>query len=106
MTRFSLKTIAVAAAVSVGALAMAPQPAEARRALPLIAGIVIGAAIAGAFASDRKHRNRGYYYAAPAPSYRHGGWDDAHEYCASRFRSYDPYTRSYQPYHGPRRPCP
>jgi hypothetical protein len=49
----------------------------------------------------------GPYAAAPpapaAPAYSSGGGED---YCAQRFRSYDPSTGTYLGYDGQRHPCP
>jgi hypothetical protein len=49
----------------------------------------------------------GAYAAAPpapaAPAYSSGG---SEEYCAQRFRSYDPSTGTYLGYDGQRHPCP
>lgn len=103
MHRFNFKALAVAGAVAISVLAVAPQQAEARRALPLIAGIAIGAVAAGIIANSR--RGHAYYaepyaYRAPSPGSR--AW---HDYCSARYRSFDPYSGTYQPYHGPRRPC-
>ncbi len=102
MTRTTIKVAALAAAVSLGAVALAPQEAQARsRAGPFIAGFAIGAIIGGAIASDRRH-----YYYAPAYRYRPRPWTRAwYDYCFARYRSFDPYSGTYQPYHGPRRLC-
>lgn len=44
-------------------------------------------------------------YVQPAPVYQ-GGFSQAHyQYCFSRYRSYHAQSNSFQPYHGPRRPC-
>lgn len=124
MPNFSYKAIAVAAALGVGALAMS-EPAEARsRAPAIIAGVVIGGAIAGAIASERRHRRHYYapkarYYApqpyyAPRPyyappqrySYRPEPWSpEWYDYCSAKYRSFDPRSGTFQPYRGPRRFC-
>lgn len=36
----------------------------------------------------------------------HGKYSEAHyRWCANRYRSYDRYTNTYQPYYGPRKQC-
>ncbi|MDH3581881.1 MAG: BA14K family protein [Hyphomicrobiales bacterium] len=130
MPKFPFRTTAVAAALLVGALAMS-QPAEARsRAPAIIAGIAAGAIIAGIATSHHRRRHyehpRAYYYAPPpprryyappvsyshsyAPSYGHSyapaPWTDAwYDYCLRKYRSFDPRSGTFQPYHGPRRLC-
>jgi hypothetical protein len=59
-----------------------------------IIGLGIGAAIANSA------RPRYYDYGS---GYQ-GGSSHA-RYCAARYRSYDPYTNTFQPYYGPRRIC-
>lgn len=56
-------------------------------AAAIIGGVIIGGIIASQVA-------RPYYY------------DDAISYCMNRFRSYDPYSRTYLGYDGYRHPCP
>jgi hypothetical protein len=43
------------------------------------------------------------YYAEPAPRYR---YSDADAYCASKYRSYKPWTGTYTTYSGYEKPCP
>lgn len=43
-------------------------------------------------------------YVAPRPHYRHYGGGHV-QWCYARYRSYRAYDNTYQPYHGPRRPC-
>lgn len=134
MPKYPLKAMAVAAALLVGALAVS-QPAEARsRAPAIIAGIAAGAIIAGiATSHHRRHYYappRAYYYGpyprrrhyapsrhhyapprgyyAPPVAYSHGPppWSpDWYAYCSQRYRSFDPHSGTFQPYHGPRRLC-
>lgn len=70
--------------------------------VPLAAGALIaGAVIAGSAAAQPR-------YVAP-PAYRaptRAGLNPRHyEYCAGRYRSYDSYSNTFQPYHGPRQQC-
>jgi hypothetical protein len=116
MPGFPFKTIALAAALAVGTLAMA-EPAQARsRAPAIIAGIALGAVAAGVLTHSRRdYHPRSYYYAPPrrtyyAPpvsySYRPEPWTpEWYAYCADRYRSFDPRDGTFQPYHGPRRLC-
>jgi hypothetical protein len=61
-------------------------------AAALLGGLAAGAIIGGALASPPATRR----------AHRH----DAHiEWCLARYRSYDVYSDTFQPYHGPRRPC-
>jgi hypothetical protein len=65
-----------------------------------LAAFGAGAIIGGAIASQPR------YYVRPAPVYRTGGLNPRHyEWCAARYRSYDAYSNSFQPYNGPRRTC-
>jgi BA14K-like protein len=57
-------------------------------AAAIIGGVIIGGIIASQVA-------RPYYY-----------YDNAISYCMNRFRSYDPYSRTYLGYDGYRHPCP
>ncbi|MCO5731083.1 BA14K family protein [Rhizobium sp. SSA_523] len=63
--------------------------------LPLAAGALIaGAVIAGS--SQPRY--------APAPS--RGGINPSHyDWCSARYRSYDSYSNTFQPYSGPRQQC-
>lgn len=134
MPHTTLKGIAVATAVSIGALSLA-SPAEAGRRHhrhhnnggAAVAAAILGFAAAAAITSRPSY---GYYYDAPAytyappppprpyygPTYYSGSayssnhappvWSPAwYEYCAAKFRSFDPRSGTYQPYHGPRRLC-
>ncbi len=52
----------------------------------------------------------GYYYepryrVAPAPRYRHRASNAHVRWCESRYRSYDAWSNTWQPYNGPRRQC-
>ncbi|MBR0992413.1 BA14K family protein [Bradyrhizobium japonicum] len=72
-----------------------------------IAGALIGGAIIGATQPYYGYYGYGpgYYgpaYGAPAPYVG----VDAVDYCARRFRSYDPYSGTYLGYDGLRHPCP
>ncbi|MCC2608740.1 BA14K family protein [Neorhizobium petrolearium] len=63
-----------------------------------LAAFGAGAIIGGAIASQPR-------YVAPAPSYS-GGLNPRHyEWCSARYRSYDSYSNTFQPYNGPRQPC-
>lgn len=118
MPGFSFKTVALAAALAIGALAMA-EPAQARSRGPaIVAGIALGAIAAGLITRDRHdYRYRSYHYAPPpryyappvsysAYSYRPEPWtSEWYAYCADRYRSFDPRDGTFQPYHGPRRLC-
>jgi hypothetical protein len=66
-----------------------------------LAAFGAGAIIGGAIAAPR------YVEPAPAPVYRSsGGLNPRHyEYCAGRYRSYDSYSNTFQPYNGPRQQC-
>lgn len=99
------------------------------------AGVVTGLIVGGIVSSNRRYNcygaycgkyrygyrghPRGYYYGPsihkryygyrphyrPAPRYK-TGYRRAHlNYCFSRYRSYRASDNSFQPYHGPRRPC-
>lgn len=65
--------------------------------VPLAAGALIaGALIAGSAASQPRY--------APAPS-RAGINPRHYEWCSARYRSYDSYSNTFQPYGGPRQQC-
>ena len=67
-----------------------------------IAGLAAGAIIAGA-ASQPRYVERRY---APVRGYGPAAWSrDWYNYCASRYRSFDPRSGTFQPYHGPRQLC-
>lgn len=74
-----------------------------------IAGAIIGLGIGAAIASSPRYYEPAprYYRVVPryyrvGPVFRSPAWYD---YCAARYRSFDPYTGTFQPYHGPRRIC-
>jgi hypothetical protein len=75
------------------------------------AGIGIGAAIIGlglgaaiANSGPRYYEPRPRYYRQPVYGYgfRSPEW---YRYCAARYRSFDPRSGTFQPYHGPRQLC-
>lgn len=121
MSKTIVKGIAVAAALSIGALTFA-SPAEAgRRSRNLALGAIIGLGAAAIITnSQRRHyydydyQPRPYYYApppvayVPAPAYRYAPapWSPAwYRYCTHKYRSFDPRSGTFQPYNGPRRFC-
>lgn len=66
-----------------------------------LAAFAAGALIGGAVASQPRYAPAPRRYVAPA-----GAVNPRHyEYCASRYRSYDSYSNTFQPYNGPRQPC-
>jgi hypothetical protein len=75
-----------------------------------LAAFAAGAIIGGAIAQPRPEPR---YVPAPryAPEYRapapvRAGLNPRHyEYCAARYRSYDSYSNTFQPYEGPRQQC-
>ena len=99
--------------------------AEAGRRERAFAGGVVaglaGAAILGGIARAHEplyapgyHVRPTYYapvyrpvYVAPAPvrRVRYRATNAHADWCFARYRSYDAYSDTYQPYHGPRRPC-
>lgn len=71
------------------------------------AGLATGLIIGGAIASQQYYSGYPYYYRPAYPAYGpYGGGDPAIAYCMQRFRSYDPYSRTYMGYDGYRHPCP
>lgn len=64
----------------------------------VIGGLAAGAIIGGALAAQRPYYG-GPYYGRP-------GYSSAEAYCAQRFRSWDPVSRTYLGYDGLRHPCP
>jgi len=74
----------------------------------LLGGAIIGGALAAPYYYGAPYYGAPYPPAAygpgyyPAPAY--GG--DGAAYCASRYRSYDPATGTFQGYDGVRHPCP
>jgi hypothetical protein len=70
-----------------------------------LAAFGAGAIIGGALAAPRYVEPR-YVEPAPAPVYRSSGLNPRHyEWCAGRYRSYDSYSNTFQPYNGPRQQC-
>ena len=74
-----------------------------------VLGGIIGLGVGAAIASQPRYYEPAprYYRAAPrvvygAPPFRSRAW---YRYCEARFRSFDPRSGTYQPYHGPRRVC-
>ncbi|MCJ8517571.1 hypothetical protein ABID21_000342 [Pseudorhizobium tarimense] len=66
-----------------------------------LAAFGAGALIGGAIAAPPR-----YVHPVPAPVYRASGINPRHyEWCSARYRSYDSYSNTFQPYHGPRRTC-
>ncbi|MBO0140469.1 BA14K family protein [Agrobacterium sp. Ap1] len=67
-----------------------------------LAAFGAGAIIGGAIASQPR-----YVEPAPRPAYSGGGGLNPrhYEWCAGRYRSYDSYSNSFQPYNGPRQTC-
>ena len=116
MTKMFYKAAAIAAVAAIASLA-APAPAEAGRGgRALAAGVVgfaTGAIIAGSIANNRRAAyHDGYYdghYGPPPRQVYYGPpppWSpDWYAYCHSKYRSFDPRSGTYQPYHGPRRFC-
>ena len=74
----------------------------------IIGGAIIGSALARPYYYERPYYAypRASYYYAPPPRYYADPDGDADAYCFSRFRSYDPRTRTYLGYDGYRHPCP
>src|SRR5262245_26274877 len=73
------------------------------------AGFATGVIVGSTLASPYYYRPYPYYYAAPPYAY-YGpapyAAGDPVAYCMQRFRSYDPYSRTYMGYDGLRHPCP
>ena len=66
-----------------------------------LAAFGAGALIGGAIASQPR-----YVEPAPRRVYSSGGLNPRHyDWCHSRYRSYDAYSNSFQPYNGPRQTC-
>jgi hypothetical protein len=103
MKRFVI--IAVIPVIAVATLT-APTTARAGSAVAGIVDIVVGAAVSavaprvGAAVSAVAPR----FYNQPA--YYNQSTDPGVNYCIRRFRSYDPYSRTYLGYDGYRHPCP
>lgn len=63
-----------------------------------LAAFAAGAVIGGAVAAPR--------YVEPAPAPVAGNLNPRHyDWCATRYRSYDSYSNTFQPYNGPRQQC-
>ena len=99
----------------------------------LVTGLIVGGIVSsnrryncyGAYCGNYyRYGNRGYYqrggywgpglypryygkprYYKPVPRYRTSFRRAHYNYCIKRYRSYRAYDNSFQPYHGPRRPC-
>jgi hypothetical protein len=66
-----------------------------------LAAFGAGALIGGAIAAQPR-----YVEPAPAPVYRTSGINPQHyQWCEARYRSYDGYSNTFQPYNGPRQTC-
>jgi len=134
LTTNTIKGIAVATVLSVGALTLT-SPAEAGRrhhrhhnggaAAAAIIGLGAAAIIAGSHRRNYYYNYgyspgyyapppRPYYYSpppvsyVPAPAYAYGPapWTPAwYSYCSQRYRSFDPRSGTFQPFNGPRRLC-
>jgi len=124
MPSYSFKAVALAGALSLGALAASHQPADAGGrhhrhhngggiAAAAIAGLAVGAIVAGSSANRRYERDYYYappppprYYAPPVAYYAPQPWSPAwYDYCSRKYVSFDPRSGTYQPYYGPRRFC-
>ncbi|WP_245415119.1 BA14K family protein [Aureimonas flava] len=72
-----------------------------------LAGAIVGLGVGAAIASSAQPRyveRAPRYYAAPA--YRAEPWSrEWYRYCSQRYRSFDPRSGTFQPYHGPRQFC-
>ncbi|MBN8931154.1 MAG: BA14K family protein [Rhizobium pusense] len=63
-----------------------------------LAAFAAGAVIGGAVAAPR--------YVKPVPAPAAGNLNPRHyDWCATRYRSYDSYSNTFQPYNGPRQQC-
>jgi len=75
----------------------------------VLGGLAAGMILGGIIASQPHYYGPGYYYGPPPPAYYYGpgpyGPPDWEAYCASRYRSFDPYSGTYMGYDGVRRPC-
>ncbi len=125
MSNTILKGIAVAAALSVGALTLAT-PAEARHGRNLALGAILGLGAAAIITHSQRRSYYNYgpgptyyapppptYYAPPVtyvapPAYRYAPapWTPAwYGYCSQKYISFDSRSGTFQPYYGPRRLC-
>lgn len=77
----------------------------------IIGGLAAGAIIGGLLAAPRyrdPYYDDYYYerrYYRPRVRYERSGLDAHQRWCLNRWRSYDIYSDTYQPYNGPRRYC-
>lgn len=70
-----------------------------------LAAFGAGALIGGALAAPPRYVEPAPVYRAP-PVYRASGLNPRHyDWCHARYRSYDSYSNTFQPYHGPRQTC-
>jgi hypothetical protein len=76
-----------------------------RAAGAFAAGVLLGGALAAPY-YYRPYPPYGYYSPAYPVYGPYSAGDPATVYCMQRFRSYDPYTRTYLGYDGFRHPCP
>jgi hypothetical protein len=70
----------------------------------VIGGMILGGIIASQARPYYYDYPPAYYY--PHPAYGAYAADPAIAYCMQRYRSYDPYSMTYQGYDGLRHPCP
>ena len=69
----------------------------------IVAGTLLGLGVGAALASEpRYYRSGPRYSASRGYAFRSRDW---YEYCSSRYRSFDPRSGTFQPYHGPRQLC-
>ena len=66
-----------------------------------VLGGIIGLGVGAALAAPH-HRYERYPQAYGAPRFRSRAW---YRYCSNKYRSFDPRSGTYQPYHGTRRLC-
>lgn len=88
---------------SVDAISPLIEVRRGRRGWGAGAGFATGVIVGSAFASPYYYRPYPYY-SSPYATYAPG--DPGIAYCMQRFRSYDPYSRTYLGYDGYRHPCP
>ena len=117
--KFSGRAIAFAAAsvFALGLVAATPQEAQAAsKTGNFLLGAAAGAAGLAVLHGLSKNRRRGYYYDRPAPRryyrpaprryYAPAAWTPAwYNYCASKYRSFNPNTGYYTTYSGYQRFC-
>jgi len=71
-----------------------------------LAAFGAGALIGGALAAPPRYADPLPPPPPPPPAYGASGINPRHyEWCQARYRSYDPYSNTFQPYNGPRRQC-